>query len=347
VSAAQHVSAELAQVIELVDDLAGSAGDTISDDTPDGVAGARARLGGLGLWTAGVAGERGGGGDPAAAAVVVRRLAHRWAALAWGAVQAHAAAAVLAGSPRWAGLLARIHLGEAAVAVTDLAAPASRLQDNGGTITAAFGRVDGCAPQPWIVALEPPRRAWVLPPEATRFEPLRHTGLDGACTGRVTVPGPLPVAECVADGVDAAAALVLLRLGAAAAALGLAEAASDGALRYCTVRRQFGGPLTDLPTVREALYLTARDPGLIEVGSLSPASVAPAQAAALADAACEAAVRAAAGALQLHGGYGYLTEYGAERLLRDAVSLRAACDAARCRREGALALVAAHSRGLT
>ena len=32
-----------------------------------------------------------------------------------------------------------------------------------------------------------------------------------------------------------------------------------------------------------------------------------------------------AAALQSHGGYGYLTEYPVERMLRDAVSLRAAC----------------------
>lgn len=343
----QHpVSAELAQVIELVDDLVSSLGDAVGDHRPDDVAAARAQLGELGLWTAGAAQEHGGGGDPLAAATVVRRLAHRWAALAWGCVQAHAAAAVLAGSARWAGLLDRIHAGEAAVAVTDLAAPASWLREGPDAITASFGRVDGCAPRPWVIALDHPGRAWVLAPEATWFEPLRHTGLDGACTGRVTVPEPVPVAECLAGGADAGSARTLLRLGAAAAALGLAEAATETALRYCAVRRQFGGPLTDLATVREALYLTVRDHAVIEAGGLSLAAVAPAHAAALADAACEAAIRATAGALQLHGGYGYLAEYGAERLLRDAVSLRAACDTARCRREGALALVAAHSRDL-
>jgi len=334
--------AELAQLTELVDDLAAALPATLGDADPDAVAAARRQLRELGLWTAGVSEADGGGGDPVTAAVVVRRLARRWAALAWGMVQAQAAAILLSGSPRSAGLLAQLHGGEAAVAVTDLAATGNWLREEAGTVTAAFGRVDGCGPRPWVVALDGPDQAWVLPPEATRFTPLRHTGLDGACTGRVTVDGPVPVADCRAGGADASSARTLLRLGAAAAALGLAEAAADLALGYCAGRQQFGGPLTVLATVREGLYLAARESMVMEVASLSPAGVTPARAAALADAACEAAVRAAASALQLHGGYGYLTEYGAERLLRDAVSLRAASDTARCRREGALALIGGH-----
>jgi alkylation response protein AidB-like acyl-CoA dehydrogenase len=40
-------------------------------------------------------------------------------------------------------------------------------------------------------------------------------------------------------------------------------------------------------------------------------------------AAAAAAVRAADCAVQLHGGYGYVSDHPAERLLRDAISLRA------------------------
>ncbi|WP_147965832.1 acyl-CoA dehydrogenase family protein [Streptomyces malaysiensis] len=44
--------------------------------------------------------------------------------------------------------------------------------------------------------------------------------------------------------------------------------------------------------------------------------------------ACDAAVDVAAAAPQVHGGYGHLKEYPAEHHVRDAVSLRAAVDAA-------------------
>jgi alkylation response protein AidB-like acyl-CoA dehydrogenase len=39
--------------------------------------------------------------------------------------------------------------------------------------------------------------------------------------------------------------------------------------------------------------------------------------------AAEAAVRATGEAIQLHGGYGYIVDTGVERLLRDALSIRA------------------------
>ncbi|CAI7978330.1 Acyl-CoA dehydrogenase [Frankia sp. Hr75.2] len=299
------VSTEVADVVEVVDKLVADEGAPRPGTEQESVARLRAQLGELGLWTV--------DGDAVVAAAVVQRLAHTWAALAWASVQAQAALAVLDGAPRWGDLLDQLHSGAVGVAVTP-----------------TVDRVDAGAVHPWVIVLEPDR-ATVLPPEATTFEPLRATGLAGGCTGRVSTHA----AGHPIEGADVSAARTILRLGAAAVASGLSEAANNAALRYCGARRQFGAPLTDLATVRDALYLGARTAGLTEVRSLSPAEVKPGHAAALADAACEAAVAATAGAVQLHGGYGYLAEYGMERLLRDAVSLRAACDAAGCRRYAA------------
>jgi alkylation response protein AidB-like acyl-CoA dehydrogenase len=50
--------------------------------------------------------------------------------------------------------------------------------------------------------------------------------------------------------------------------------------------------------------------------------------------------------VQIHGGYGYLAEYGVERLVRDAISLRAATDAGGGSRAAA-ALLAGYSPGDT
>jgi alkylation response protein AidB-like acyl-CoA dehydrogenase len=135
-----------------------------------------------------------------------------------------------------------------------------------------------------------------------------------------------------------AAARVRLRLGAAAVAAGVADAAAEAALAYSASRRQFGAALTALPTVREQLFGSAGAAAVTLRQILRTADATPWQAAAVLDAACESAIEACARAVQSHGGYGYLTEYPVERLLRDAVSLRAACDTAGIRRAGALDL---------
>jgi alkylation response protein AidB-like acyl-CoA dehydrogenase len=130
---------------------------------------------------------------------------------------------------------------------------------------------------------------------------------------------------CWIDGADLASARVRLRLGAAAVAAGIAGAAADAAAEYAAGRVQFGAPLTALPTVRHSLLAQAS-----AVTTMLAAVVAapddPGAAAAVQRAACDGAIDVCAAALQSHGGYGYLVEYGAERRLRDAVSLRAATD---------------------
>ena len=114
------------------------------------------------------------------------------------------------------------------------------------------------------------------------------------------------------------------RIGIAALAVGLARAALEDSLQYSKNRMQFGQPissfqaiqfkLADMATAIDAArLLTYRAAVLADQGKpfTKEASMAKVYSA-------EAAVRAASQAIQIHGGYGYITEYPVERYLRDA-----------------------------
>ncbi|MFF5988308.1 acyl-CoA dehydrogenase [Prauserella flavalba] len=305
-------SEEQADLVAMLDALMSDVDTSVGDDRPAEVAALRRQLAGLGVWTLGVAEELGGGGaDDVLAATAFARLGRWHAALGWAAVQAHAAAELLVGNPE---LRARVHTGEIAIAVTEGA------------------RVDAAGETPHVVVLTGDG-ARLYEPDSLTYRPLRRTGLDGALTRSVELVG----AGRALDG-DVAGARVRLWLGAAAVAAGIADAAAGAALGYSATRQQFGGPLTALPTVRDSLFASSGAAAVLlrQVCQGTPAT--PWQAAAVLDTACESAVDAAARAVQSHGGYGYLTEYPVERLLRDAVSLRAATDTASARRAGALDL---------
>jgi alkylation response protein AidB-like acyl-CoA dehydrogenase len=118
------------------------------------------------------------------------------------------------------------------------------------------------------------------------------------------------------------------RLGMAACAVGLAQAAFDRALAFTTEREQFGAPvahnegvqfmLADMATQIEAgrrLYRYAarlRDNG-------DDYSLQAAQAKLFCT---DAAMRVTTDAVQLHGGYGYITDYPVERYMREAKALQ-------------------------
>jgi alkylation response protein AidB-like acyl-CoA dehydrogenase len=114
------------------------------------------------------------------------------------------------------------------------------------------------------------------------------------------------------------------RVGIAAQALGVGQAALDLAVAYSKQRQQFGRPiaefqaiqlkLADMATQLEAArWLTYRAAWLIGRPGRHTAEVSKAKLLA-----SETAGRCADEAVQIHGGYGYLREYGAERLYRDA-----------------------------
>ncbi|GAA1363223.1 acyl-CoA dehydrogenase family protein [Streptomyces beijiangensis] len=122
----------------------------------------------------------------------------------------------------------------------------------------------------------------------------------------------------------AMSALAKGRMSVAAGCVGIAQAALDCALKYAGEREQFGKTIAHHQLVQElitdisvdvdaARLLTWRVADLIDRGKpfVTEASTAKLFAS-------EAAVRAANNALQVFGGYGFIDEYPAGKLLRDA-----------------------------
>jgi alkylation response protein AidB-like acyl-CoA dehydrogenase len=297
--------------------------DLVLGDDPVTVAGLVAELAGLGLWTLGTAESAGGGGaDRLTTVVALERLGRSWPALGWAAVQAHAAVDMLAGVAGEPGLVDLVHGGEAMVAVVDTVGAHVRLTRAGDTLTGTVDRVDAASETPYLLVLDGDETAALVKPAALMARPVARTGLGGALTRSLEVEAD---DVCWIDGADLASVRVRLRLGVAAVAAGIAGAAADAAAEYAAGRVQFGAPLTALPMVRQSLLAQAS-----AVTTMLAAAVAtpddPGAALAAQREACDGAIDVCAAALQSHGGYGYLVEYGAERRLRDAVSLRAATD---------------------
>jgi len=114
------------------------------------------------------------------------------------------------------------------------------------------------------------------------------------------------------------------RIGIAAQALGIAQAALDKSLEYSKEREQFGEPISGFQAIQfklaqmateteAARMLTYRSALKRERGEKTTKESAMAK-----YYASEVAMRAANEAVQIHGGYGYIQEYEVERLMRDA-----------------------------
>ena len=114
------------------------------------------------------------------------------------------------------------------------------------------------------------------------------------------------------------------RLNIAACSLGGGQAAYDKATSYLADRQAFGGALLDEPTIRFALAdmataletsrlmlwraanaLDTDDPDKVSLCAMAKLYV------------TDSCFEVADKALQLHGGYGYLREYGVEKIVRD------------------------------
>lgn len=114
------------------------------------------------------------------------------------------------------------------------------------------------------------------------------------------------------------------RIGIAALALGIAQGAFEECLSYTCQRRQFGRPIASFQGVHFALadmateieagrHLVYHAAWLKQMGKPFKKEAAMAKLFT-----SELAMRAAIKAVQLHGGYGYTTEYPVERMMRDA-----------------------------
>ncbi|GAC1477419.1 MAG: acyl-CoA dehydrogenase AcdA [Gemmatimonadaceae bacterium] len=114
------------------------------------------------------------------------------------------------------------------------------------------------------------------------------------------------------------------RVGIAALSLGIAEGAFEHALKYASVRKQFGQAIASFQGVQFQLSDMATE---IEAGRhlvfhaawLAQQGKPIGKVAAMAKLFCsELAMRATIKAVQIHGGYGYTRDYPVERMMRDA-----------------------------
>jgi alkylation response protein AidB-like acyl-CoA dehydrogenase len=114
------------------------------------------------------------------------------------------------------------------------------------------------------------------------------------------------------------------RIGIAAQAVGLTQAALDDCVKYARERETFGKPIaehqaiafkiadmaTELEAARLLLYRAA---WLMGQGARATKEISMAKLFA-----SEMAMRQTVEAVQIHGGYGYMQEYRVERLMREA-----------------------------
>jgi butyryl-CoA dehydrogenase len=114
------------------------------------------------------------------------------------------------------------------------------------------------------------------------------------------------------------------RISIGAMALGIAQAALDVSVKYAKERKQFGKAICRFGAIREMLADMATE---VEASRLLVYDVSMAKdrgeniikEAAMAKLfASETAMKATRMAIQIHGGYGYMKDYGVERLFRDA-----------------------------
>jgi alkylation response protein AidB-like acyl-CoA dehydrogenase len=163
--------------------------------------------------------------------------------------------------------------------------------------------------------------------------PEHKMGMRGSVTAQMTFEGArVPAGHLLGgEGRGFAIALAALnsgRLGIAACATGVAQAALDTALAFARERRQFGKPVIEFEGVSflladmacavessRALYLSAarrKDAGQDFAIQAAMAKLH----------ASDACMRVATDAVQVLGGYGYVEDFPAERYLREAKALQ-------------------------
>ncbi|KAA0940783.1 MULTISPECIES: acyl-CoA dehydrogenase family protein [Streptomyces] len=178
--------------------------------------------------------------------------------------------------------------------------------------------------------------AFLVPGDAEGLSaapPEKKMGMKGSPTAQVhfdgvRIPDDRRIGE---EGQGFAIALSALdsgRLGIAACAIGVAQAALDEAVAYATGREQFGRPIADFQGLRfmladmatrieagRALYLTA--------ARLRDAGRPFAKQAAMAKLFCtDTAMQVTVDAVQVLGGYGYTADFAVERYMREAKVLQ-------------------------
>ncbi|MGI5483901.1 acyl-CoA dehydrogenase family protein [Streptomyces lavendofoliae] len=178
--------------------------------------------------------------------------------------------------------------------------------------------------------------AFLVPGDADGLSaatPEKKMGMKGSPTAQLHFDGVrVPDARRIGDeGQGFAIALSALdsgRLGIAACAIGVAQAALDEAVTYATGRQQFGRPVADFQGLR---FLLADMATQIEAGRslylaaarLRDAGLPFSREAAMAKLFCtDAAMKVTTDAVQVLGGYGYTADFPVERYMREAKVLQ-------------------------
>jgi alkylation response protein AidB-like acyl-CoA dehydrogenase len=174
--------------------------------------------------------------------------------------------------------------------------------------------------------------AFIVPADTPGFSVGRleeKLGLHASATGELVFDGArVPAANMLGERGDGFKLFLRIldggRISIGALAVGLAQAALDASIPYAQTREQFGRPIgtfqgvafmvadmaTEIEAARQMVWRAAwlkdqgRDFGLAAAQAKLFAS--------------EVSSRATNNAIQIHGGYGYVSEYPVERFLRDA-----------------------------
>ncbi|MDO8483346.1 MAG: acyl-CoA dehydrogenase family protein [Candidatus Limnocylindrales bacterium] len=174
--------------------------------------------------------------------------------------------------------------------------------------------------------------AFIVPADTPGFSVGRleeKLGLHASATGELVFSGArIPAANLLGERGDGFRTFLRIldggRISIGALAVGLAQAALDASIPYARTREQFGRPIgtfqgvafmiadmaTEIEAARQLVWRAAwlkdqgRDYGLAAAQAKLFAS--------------EVSSRATNAAIQVHGGYGYVTEYPVERFFRDA-----------------------------
>jgi alkylation response protein AidB-like acyl-CoA dehydrogenase len=174
--------------------------------------------------------------------------------------------------------------------------------------------------------------AFIVPADTPGFSVGRledKLGLHASATGELRFDGArIPAGDLLGSQGDGFRTFLKIldggRISIGALALGLAQAALDASIPYAQTREQFGRPIgtfqgvafmvadmaTEIEAARSLVWKAAwlkdqgRDYGLVAAEAKLYAS--------------EVSARATNAAIQIHGGYGYTTDYPVERFMRDA-----------------------------
>jgi alkylation response protein AidB-like acyl-CoA dehydrogenase len=174
--------------------------------------------------------------------------------------------------------------------------------------------------------------AFIVPADTAGFRVVRiedKLGLHASATGELAFDRcRIPADNMLGERGDGFRTFLKIldggRISIAALAVGIAQAAYDAAVPYAQTRQQFGKPIgsfqgvafmiadmaTEIEAARSLVWKSAwlkdqgRDYSLVAAEAKLFAS--------------EVSSRVTNAAIQVHGGYGYVTEYPVERFLRDA-----------------------------